>query len=124
MKDCAGAGDCFQGCRKDRKQSLNRNFIPETMSAAGTCCRVRRSAASASTGCGPRASSGASATRKHASPGGDFWVRAKRGVIVAASVTKSPVLLATAGVRSPALGKFFRAHPGTPLFGIYDGRST
>jgi choline dehydrogenase-like flavoprotein len=30
------------------------------------------------------------------------------------------VLLARSGVRSPALGRFFRAHPGTGVFGCYD----
>jgi len=41
-------------------------------------------------------------------------------VIVAASVTHSPVLLMRSGVRLPALGQGFRAHPGTGVFGCYD----
>jgi hypothetical protein len=47
-------------------------------------------------------------------------VRAKRGVLIAASVTRSPLLLRASGVRLPALGKGFRAHPGAPVFGCYD----
>lgn len=35
VKGCEGRGECFQGCRKDKKQSLNRNFIPETMERGG-----------------------------------------------------------------------------------------
>ena len=42
------------------------------------------------------------------------------GVLVAASVTHSPALLQRSGVKSKALGNFFRAHPGTGLFGCYD----
>ncbi|MGH7269282.1 MAG: GMC family oxidoreductase, partial [Polyangiaceae bacterium] len=56
-------------------------------------------------------------TRKRGAP---FRVRAKKGVLVAASVTYSPVLLKRSGVRNRALGKGFRAHPGTPIFGVYD----
>ena len=38
-------GDCFQGCRADRKQSLNRNFVPETITRGGSvlsCAPVQR----------------------------------------------------------------------------------
>src|SRR5205814_5123901 len=49
-----------------------------------------------------------------------FRVRAKKAVVVAASVTQSPVLLMRSGVSSRALGKNFRAHPGTGVFGVYD----
>jgi len=52
--------------------------------------------------------------------GGRFTVRAKHAVFVAGSVTWSPVLLAQSGVRMPALGHYFRAHPGFGLFGVYD----
>jgi choline dehydrogenase-like flavoprotein len=47
-------------------------------------------------------------------------VRAKKGVLVAASVTRSPLLLMRSGVKNRALGKGFRAHPGAPVFGVYD----
>jgi len=57
------------------------------------------------------------ATRKE---GTKFRVRARKGVIVAASVTHSPLVLLRSGVRSPALGKYFRSHPGTGVFGCYD----
>jgi len=41
-------------------------------------------------------------------------------VVVAASATHSPALLERSGVRSKALGQFFRAHPGSGVFGCYD----
>jgi choline dehydrogenase-like flavoprotein len=52
--------------------------------------------------------------------GAAFRVRARKAVVVAASATHSPALLQRSGVKSPALGKFFRAHPGTGIFGCYD----
>src|SRR5262249_60507687 len=52
--------------------------------------------------------------------GCDFVLRAKKGVLIAASVTRSPLLLRGSGVRLPALGKGFRAHPGAPISGLYD----
>jgi choline dehydrogenase-like flavoprotein len=47
-------------------------------------------------------------------------LRAKRGVIVAASCTHSPALLIRSGLKLPALGRYFQAHPGTGVFGVYD----
>ena len=52
--------------------------------------------------------------------GARFTVRARRGVLVAASATQTPVLLARSGLKSRALGTLFRAHPGTGVFGVYD----
>ena len=52
--------------------------------------------------------------------GGPFQIRARKGVLIAASVTWSSVLLRQSGVTLPALGKFFRSHPGSGAFGVYD----
>jgi choline dehydrogenase-like flavoprotein len=120
VKACAGAGECFQGCRRDRKQSLNRNFVPETIARGGdvlSCAPVERIVFEGTRAVGVRGRFRHPQTRAR---GARFVVRAKRAVLVAASVTKSPVLLMRSGVKSPALGKYFRAHPGTPLFGVYD----
>jgi choline dehydrogenase-like flavoprotein len=45
VKGCRGDGQCLQGCRSDRKQSLNRNFIPEVLTRGGavfSCAPVGR----------------------------------------------------------------------------------
>jgi choline dehydrogenase-like flavoprotein len=45
VKGCRGDGQCLQGCRSDKKQSLNRNFIPEVLSRRGavvSCAPVDR----------------------------------------------------------------------------------
>ena len=120
VKGCEGRGECFQGCRKDKKQSLNRNFIPETMERGGnvlSCAPVTRVVFDGQRASGVEGSFRHPETRER---GGAFSVRARKGVVVAASVTRTPILLQRSGVRAKALGKFFRAHPGTPLFGCYD----
>jgi choline dehydrogenase-like flavoprotein len=120
VKTCRGDGQCLQGCRADRKQSLNRNYVPETLQRGGvvlSCAPVDRVVLEGKRAVGVRGRFKHPQTRER---GAKFAVRAKRGVLVAASVLQSPVLLMRSGVRSRALGKFFRAHPGTPVFGVYD----
>ena len=120
VKGCSGDGRCLQGCKDDRKQSLNRTFIPELMTLGGqvvSCAPVQRIVFE-----GKRAV-GVTGTFKHPQTrarGAEFFVRAKKGVLVAASVTRSPLLLRASGLRLPAIGKNFRAHPGAPIFGCYD----
>ncbi|HSQ62443.1 MAG TPA: GMC family oxidoreductase [Polyangiaceae bacterium] len=119
VKGCLGAGQCFQGCRDRRKQSTNLNYIPETMARGGLVVSsapvdrilFERDRAVAVTGRFVHPATRATGTK--------FTVRAKKAVVVAASVTHSPVLLMRSGLRLPALGKFFRAHPGTGVFGCY-----
>jgi choline dehydrogenase-like flavoprotein len=120
VKGCVGAGQCLQGCRSRRKQSTNLNYVPETIALGGFVVssapvdRVlfERNRAVGVTGRFVHPTTRASGTR--------FVVRARRGVVVAASVTHSPLVLMRSGVKLRALGKFFRAHPGTGVFGCYD----
>ncbi len=119
-KKCEGTGQCLQGCRAGPKQSTNLNYIPEVLRRGGTvlssapATRIRFQGHRAT---GVQGHFRHPRTRK---PGAPFAVRARRGVLVAASVTQSPLLLQSSGVRSKALCRFFRAHPGTPVFGCYD----
>jgi hypothetical protein len=107
-------------CRDDRKQSLNRNFVPELLQRGGdvvSCAKVERVLLR-----GQRAI-GVVGCFKHpvtAETGAPLEIRARHGVIVAASVTGSPVLLLRSGLRHRALGHGFRAHPGLPISGCYD----
>jgi choline dehydrogenase-like flavoprotein len=120
VRDCRGSGQCLQGCRDDRKQSLNRNFIPELLARGGdvlSCAPVRRVRLQ-----GDRATA-VEGRFKHPQSrraGARFSVRARKAVLVAASVTGTPILLMRSGLRHRALGQGFRAHPGAPLFGCYD----
>ncbi len=120
VKGCMGAGQCLQGCRNKSKQSTNLTYVPEVLERGGA---VLSSAPVSRILFEGKRAVGVTGRFKHLRTrrfGGTFTVRAKKAVLVAASVTWSPVLLAKSGVRSPALGEFFRAHPGTGIFGVYD----
>lgn len=120
VKDCEGHGQCLQGCRAGNKQSLNVNFVPETLQRGGTllscakASRVRFERGRAT------AVEGRFRHPQTRARGAAFSVRARRAVVVAASVTHSPLLLMRSGLRMPALGRFFHAHPGLPMLGVYD----
>ncbi|CAN5750301.1 hypothetical protein BH09MYX1_BH09MYX1_08110 [soil metagenome] len=120
VKGCAGSGQCLQGCTKRRKQSTNLNYVPETMDRGGlivSCAPVNRVMIERGRAVGVSGRFVHPTTRAE---GTRFVVRARRGVVVAASATHSPVLLMRSGIKNPTLGRFFRAHPGTGVFGCYD----
>jgi choline dehydrogenase-like flavoprotein len=117
---CAGTGQCLQGCRAGRKQSMNITFIPETRARGGvivSSAPVERIVSEGTRAVGVTGRFVHPTTRRE---GTRFRVRARKAVVVAASVTQSPLLLKRSGVASPALGMFFRSHPGTGVFGCYD----
>jgi choline dehydrogenase-like flavoprotein len=119
VKGCEGAGQCLQGCRGGKKQSLNITFVPQVLERGGavlSCAPVDRILFSGKRAIGV---SGRFRDPRARRLGGRFDIRARRGV-VAASVTWSPVLLWRSGVSLPALGKYFRAHPGAGVFGVYE----
>lgn len=119
-KSCAGTGQCLQGCKRLRKQSTNLNYVPELIQRGQTVLSsapVDRVLLEGRRAVGVQGRFVHPVTRRR---GGAFVVRARRAVIVAASATHSPALLERSGLRSPALGRFFRAHPGTGIFGCYD----
>lgn len=120
VKGCVGSGQCMQGCKKLRKQSTNLIYIPEVIERGGivlSSAPVRRILLEGRRAVGVEGHFDHPATHKR---GSAFRLRAKKGVLVAASATHTPVLLMKSGVKSKALGNFFRAHPGTGVFGCYD----
>ncbi len=119
-KGCIGTGQCLQGCKKLRKQSTNLNYIPEVIERGQTvlsCAPVKRVLLEGRRAVGVTGRFLHPVTRAR---GATFTVRAKKAVFVAASATHTPALLQRSGVKSPALGQYFRAHPGTGIFGCYD----
>ncbi|MCA9608837.1 MAG: GMC family oxidoreductase [Myxococcales bacterium] len=119
-KGCVGTGQCLQGCKKRRKQSTNLNYVPEVLARGGhvvSSAPVKRVVFEGRRAVGVRGRF--EHPRTHAK-GADFFVRARKAVVLAASVTHTPALLQRSGVRSPALGEHFRSHPGTGVFGVYD----
>lgn len=120
VRDCEGTGQCLQGCRKARKQSTNQNYIPEVLERGGyvlSCAPVHRIELVGTRATGVTGRFRDPVTRRW---GASFVVYARRGVLVAASATQTPLLLAKSGIKSRALGTLFRAHPGTGVFGVYD----
>lgn len=120
VKDCEGSGQCLQGCRRGRKQSTNLNYVPEVLERGGyvlSCAPAKSILLDGTRAVGITGRFRDPQTRRF---GARFSVRAKRAVLIGASATQSPILLANSGIRSRALGTLFRAHPGTGAFGVYD----
>jgi len=120
VKDCEGAGQCLQGCKRGRKQSTNITYVPEVLQRGGvvlSAAPVDQVLFQGTRALGVTGRLRDPVTRRE---GARFSVHARRGVLLAASATQTPVLLARSGVKSPALGTRFCAHPGTGVFGVYD----
>lgn len=119
VRGCEGAGQCLQGCRKGRKQSTNLNYLPEVMDRGGvvlSCAPVDRVVFERARAVGVTGYLRDPSSRRS---GARFSVRARRAVLMAASATQTPIVLAQSGIKSRALGTLFRAHPGTGIFGVY-----
>lgn len=120
--ECRGTSQCLQGCRVGAKRSTNLTWVPEVLAQGGSllsCAPVRR------VDIVRGRAVGVSGRFRHPQPwqgrsrGARFRVRARRGVLVAASATGSAPLLQRSGVRLPALGSGWRAHPGAGVIGVY-----
>lgn len=119
-KGCLGSGQCLQGCRAERKQSTNLNYVPEVLERGGgvlSCAPVDRIVFEKTRAV---AVTGRFLHPQTRAKGAAFTVRARKGVIVAASATHSPALLRRSGLTHDPVGAGFRAHPGTGVFGLYD----
>lgn len=117
---CRGTQQCLQGCRSGAKRSVNVALLPEVLERGGvviSCAPVQRVVIERGVAVGVRGRFLDPATRAR---GARFRVRARRGVLVAASATGSGPLLARSGVRLPALGRGWRAHPGAGVIGLYE----
>lgn len=116
---CVGSGQCLQGCRQGAKRSTNLQWLPEVIERGGlvlSCAPVDRVILEGGRAVGVR---GRFRHPQNRQRGGTFAVRAKRGVLLAASATQTPLLLHRSGVRSAALGRFWRSHPGAACVGVY-----
>jgi choline dehydrogenase-like flavoprotein len=118
VKGCIGSGQCLQGCRALKKQSTNITLVPEVekKGLVLSSAPVEKIVIDGRRATGVRGHFVHPRTRAR---GATFLVRAKKAVLVAASVTHTPCILMASGVKSRALGQGFRAHPGTGVFGCY-----
>ena len=117
---CKGAMQCLQGCKNRSKQTANILWMPELVQKRGgtvmSCAPVARILWQGDTAVGAEGRMREPLTRRS---GARFRIQARRGVVIAASATGSAPLLQRSGVRLPALGQFFRGHPGAGVVGVY-----
>ncbi|MCA9584586.1 MAG: GMC family oxidoreductase [Myxococcales bacterium] len=113
-RGCKGSGMCLSACPTAAKQGMSVTYVPWALARHGarifTSARVERVEI--------RGHRAVAVVAKSAS-GHPIVLRARRGVFVAASTVQTPNLLRRSGVRSPALGKHFQAHPGLAVGGMF-----
>ncbi len=111
---CEGSGRCLQGCPNARKQGMSVTYVPWALALGArihTSCKVEHVDVRGGRAVGVVAT---------AEGGAKVRLRAKHGVVVAASTIQTPNLLHRSGVRSRALGRHFQAHPGVGLGALLD----
>jgi choline dehydrogenase-like flavoprotein len=110
---CLGLGRCMQGCPEGRKNSVDRTLLADAIEAGGVLvsngevARVELQRGRA-TGVVGRCRGGAR-----------FVVRARRGVVLAASAVQSPSLLLASGLQQGPVGFGFQGHPGVSMAGRF-----
>ncbi len=121
VHECEGKGLCLQGCPHDRKQSMTVTYIPMALQEGArlySSCRVEKIWVEKGVAVGivgrflsqdPR--------RKRAT----LRVRARKGVILAASAIQTPLILQRNGLANSSgrVGSHFQAHPGAAIVGFY-----
>ncbi len=122
VKGCQGSGRCLQGCPHGAKLSMDLTYLPRAAALGARIhpdCKVERITFQGAKASGVEARFVNPLTRV---PEGRFTVKARRGVIVAASAIQSPNLLRRSGVQKavPQVGNFFTCHPGTAVAGEFD----
>ncbi|MCC6554536.1 MAG: GMC family oxidoreductase [Polyangiaceae bacterium] len=113
VQGCRGLGRCLQGCPEGRKLSMDLSYLPEAC-AAGAAILAGARVERVLVGRG-RAAGALGRTRG----GARFEVRARHGVVLAASAVQTPALLLRSGIRGGPVGRHFQAHPGVSVSGIF-----
>ncbi len=117
-RGCEGNSRCLQGCPIGARQSMEVSYVPRAMERGArlhTGCHVERVILQRGRAVGVSGTQTDAVSGKRTA----FEVRARRGVIVAASAIFSPLLLARSGVRHRNLGERFQAHPGAAIVGRF-----
>jgi choline dehydrogenase-like flavoprotein len=120
-RQCQGSARCLQGCPTGARQSMDVSYIPEAQrhgARVHALSRASRVLIQRGRAVGVVGSTLAPGTLETT---GEFEVRARRGVIVAAGAVYSPVLLWRSGLRGQ-VGRGFQAHPGAAVVGQFPER--
>ncbi len=118
-KDCQGRGECLQGCSGEARQSMDVSYVPRAIRDGARLhdmCRATKILIQHGRAVGVEGEVLDRETRKVK---GRFVVRARRGVIVAASVIWTPVLLRKSGIRG-YVGDRLQLHPGSAIVARFD----
>lgn len=121
-RDCQGSARCSLGCPHGAKQSMLLSYLPyaaERGAVLFTSARVDRVNLVGERAVGVTGHFHRPQWKENIAP---FNLRARQGVLIAASAIQTPGLLARSGVRSRHLGYHFQGHPGASLVGVFGDR--
>ncbi|HEU0294563.1 MAG TPA: GMC family oxidoreductase [Anaerolineales bacterium] len=117
---CRGSARCSLGCPHGAKQSMLVTYLPYAAERGAillTSARVDKVILDKDRAVGVTGHFHVPQSQRNIAP---FTLRARKGVIIAASAIQTPILLAKSGVRSRHLGKHFQGQPGLSLMGLFD----
>jgi choline dehydrogenase-like flavoprotein len=113
----ASCGFCGYGCQSGAKQSTLKTYLLDAYRRRARIvvnCTVDRVLIEDGRAVGVRAT-----VRQPEMPAFTLIVRS-RAVVAAAGAIGSPALLQRSDVRSPAVGRWLRLHPGIAVLGVFD----
>ncbi len=113
----ANCGFCGYGCQTGAKQSTLKTYLLDAYRRRARIvvnCKVDRVLIENGRAVGVRAT-----VRQPETPAFTLIVRS-RAVVAAAGAIGTPALLQRSGVRSPAVGRSLRLHPGVAVLGVFD----
>jgi choline dehydrogenase-like flavoprotein len=116
---CQGSARCSTGCPFGAKQSMLVSYLPYASERGATIfasARVDKLILNGDRAMGVTGYFHVPQSKRNLAP---FTLRARQGVLIAASAIQTPGLLARSGVRSRHLGSHFQGHPGAGLVGVY-----
>ncbi len=113
----ANCGFCGYGCQIGAKQSTLKTYLLDAYRRRARIvvnCKVDRVLIEDGRAVGVRAT-----VRQPEMPAFTLIVRS-RAVVAAAGAIGTPAVLQRSGVRSPAVGRWLRLHPGVAVLGVFD----
>lgn len=117
-RHCEGRGECLQGCAIEARQSMDVSYVPRAIRDGArlhAMCQATKVIIERGRAVGVEGRVLDETTRKVL---GRFRVRARRAVIVAASVIWTPVLLRRSGLAG-LVGDRLQLHPGSAVVGRF-----
>ncbi|MGZ3420086.1 MAG: GMC family oxidoreductase N-terminal domain-containing protein [Polyangiales bacterium] len=118
-KTCKARGECLQGCPGEARQSMDVSYVPRAIKDGArlhAMCKATKIIIEGGRAVGVEGEVLERGTRRKT---GKFSVRAKRAVIVAASVVWTPVLLRRSGLGG-LVGDRLQLHPGSAVVARFD----